>query len=492
MWVSEDRRVSSETRSRLAEGAAQAAPTAPHATPRAPGGKQSGPERFWDPRRVRIALGVMMGVSIAFHVWVGPWSAVPEGIDVNDVEGEVGIPVDIVTEPAPDPTPTAQPQATENPSEDNAATGKRGVDGGAPDGALPDAHPDVADAGPDVVADAANDAAVDAPSDGGAEAAATKDPMAMFGATNDLKAAEVYVDIVVNGEEIRKHPVGAHMGGLLSSIPEWDSFIAGTGVDPVKQFNWVRISGPSIVNSSKDVIIVRYTAPDAVVDKAIDVIASRSFQGGPFDAGTPGVKGALGTADNAPRVFLRPRSGVLAVVPPSYAPTAAKVLSTATVAAHVLPGEAMRMRLRDPWRPFPMIPKTVTEVRLWIVPKSDGGADVFAEGDCATEAECSDAADKIQRVFDGYTTGLAGIATRAVTHGLFDSLEVSSEGKKVKAHLEPNQDQLETLMDLVGKQINRIKSPPPPPSAASTASAGSLKPPPRPSAPPSTSPPRPR
>jgi len=453
--------------SALGRGAAEGAPTAPHATPRPrkSRAKKSGPERFWDRKRLRVAFGTMLFASFLVHLFFAPWSFAPPPFEVRDVEGETAIPVDLLEpekEPEPEPPPVQQ-QVADNPAEKDpagvgagdAAAVKAGVDasdGGA--GPIPDAEPDVHDAGPDVTD------------------AAPRDPVAMAGDVGQAQAGEALVVLLVNAAEIKKHPIGSQMGPLLSSIPQWDDFIAGTGVDPINQTDWVLISGPGLVDTSNDVIIVRYSAPDAVVDKAIDVVAKKYDRGGPFDAGVPGVRAALGHADRAPRVFLRPQSHLLAVVPVHYANTAAKILVRSKVSPNVRPGEAMRLTLKRPYQPFPQIPKTVSELRLWVLPHADGSAEVLAEGDCATDADAKEAADAINKVVMSYRTNF-WVAT--FTKGLLNSLDVKSSGKLVTLHLDASQDQIEAILSLVEGQVRAMKSPKPapPPSGSAPAPAPS-------------------
>jgi hypothetical protein len=262
------------------------------------------------------------------------------------------------------------------------------------------------------------------------------------------------------------------MGPLLSSIPQWDDFISGTGVDPISQTDWVLISGPGLIDTSNDVIIVRYSAPDAVVDKAIDVVSKKYEHGGPFDAGVPGVRAALGHADKAPRVFLRPQTHLLAVVPVPYANTAAKILVRSKVSPNVRPGEAVRLTLKRPNHPFPDIPKTVSELRLWVLPRSDGSAEVFAEGDTASDAEAVAAADDIGKVVGRFKSNFL---VRALTKGLLNGVDVKSSGKLVTLHLDANQEQLEALLSIVEGQVRARKGPAPPPSASAPAPSSSAK-----------------
>src|SRR5262249_2284501 len=132
----------------------------------------------------------------------------------------------------------------------------------------------------DASADAARDASSDAPSDALAEpdgpipltagdaaspdggpvaATGPRDPAAIIGAAGNVQADAVLVMVVVNAEVIRQNPVGAKMGYLLRGIPQWDDFMSGTEIDPVRDTDWVMISGPSLVNTSRDVVMIHYS-----------------------------------------------------------------------------------------------------------------------------------------------------------------------------------------------------------------------------------------
>jgi hypothetical protein len=421
---------------------------------------KTGPERFWDRRRVRIALAVALVASLAGHYAISPFTLFPSGIEVRDVEGDTTIPIDVLDPGAPLAQVESAPEAPsvhegEGPRQANHTLNDGGIEPLLKD-AAPDSPPDAADASE---VDA-NDAAV---ADAQGPDAAPHDPVSMVGDVGKVQADEALVVLLVNAQEIRKHPVGSQMGALLSSIPQWDDFIAGTGVDPIQQADWLLISGPGLVNTANDVILVRYNAPDSVVDRAIEIISKKSSNGRDFDAGVPGMRAALGTADRAPRVFLRPQHGLLAVVPPFYAAKAAALLAHVRVSPRVRPGEAMRLTLKKPYQPFPDIPKTVTEVRLWIVPLSNGGAEVFAEGDCANATDATDASDHVNKVFDRLRNNMV---VTLVTRGLLKSLDIHADQTHIELHMTATEEQLDAILTLVGGDITSMKQSAPPPAAA--------------------------
>jgi hypothetical protein len=163
------------------------------------------------------------------------------------------------------------------------------------------------------------------------------------------------------------------------------------------------------------------------------------------------MKAVNGYADRAPRVFLRPQPHVLAVVPADYARTAARILRAASVPAILKrPEEALRLTLVHPHGPMPGIPESVTELRLWIVPRdADGGADVYGEGDTASPAAASAASRAIASlVMDQNSFGV-----QLVTRGLLNGVELRADGRTVRLHLSASKDQIDVVLAFVGGQL---------------------------------------
>jgi hypothetical protein len=439
-------------RAGLGDGAADAAPTAPHATPKVAQGRPSGPAWFWARWPVRVAFGLSLLVSGAAHCTVLPFDA-PHGFEVNDVDGEAAIPIDVITQeepPPPPPAPPVAPPETPEGEKEKALALVARLDAGprveaGTDGAARDAGPDAAG---DAAADGASrevDSGLLAANDGG-PTSGPRDPEAIVGAAGAVQADVVLVMLVVNAEVIRQNPVGARMGYLLRGIPQWDEFMSGTDIDPVRDTDWVLISGPSLINTARDVVLIHYAASDAVVDRAIAVVSRKYDKGGPFDAGVRGVRATRAHADRAERVLLRAQSHVLAVVPPSVAEKVARQLVASRVPPHVRPGEAVYLRLVNPHHPMPEIPEAVSELRLRVVPRPDDGADVFLEGDTKDALTAAAAAPLVRQMIRRHDDPF----TSLLTHGLLDHVEVSAEGSLVKVHLLATREHIETLVALVG------------------------------------------
>ncbi len=431
----------------LGEGAAQAAPTAPHATPSLDRRARSGPERFWARGRVRVVLALCAVASAVLHASAVPLD-MPHGFEVKDVEGEATIPIDVIAADEPPSPPPPPPSTPSQPPVDDGESERARWKPPVPPVARRDAG----------AADAASDAALGDASKGGsdewdgaaplarAEAGAPgrRDPEAIVGAAS-VRADVILVKLVVNAEVIRSHPVGARMGYLLRGVPQWEDFMEGTDIDPVRDTDWVMIIGPSLVNTARDTVLIHYSAPDAVVDRAVGIVTKKYDHGGPFDAGVRGVKASLVHADRADRVILRPQPHLLAVVPPSVAEKNARALVGARL-SEPAEGDAVFLRLLNPHHPMPEIPDSIRELRLRVVPRADGGADVWVEGDAADAEAASQAAEAIRRLVRRHNDAI----TSLLTHGLFNRVDVGTDATTVKVHLAATREQIETLVALVG------------------------------------------
>ncbi len=467
-------------------GAALEAPTAPHAT--SPAGrpeKLSGPARFWDTRRIRIALIATFALSLVAHWFVAPWNLLPpsSGVEFMDPAGELAIPVDLLGEEAPPPPEPAPPPPTPADPTPNAKdptapgkpdAGPRIVDAGAPD--APEKLAEVPEAGVVASADggeptdagAADGSAIE---DGGLVATADagagpgsggpRDPESMFGLSKVVNAGVQNVVLGVNVALVRKHPVGARMGPILQAIPQWRDFLKGAPapVDPIRDTDWILIYGPSLIHTDKDAVLVRYNVGDDAVDSTIAAIARTYDKGGPFDAGVSGVKASLGYADNAQRVFLRPQSKLLVIVPPSHAHEAAMTFRR-QVPRGPPATEAMRLIVHHPSNqisiPGLKFSQSLKEIRFWIVPRADGGADVYGEGDCTDAAAAVDSADRLTELLKRQNS----IGVRFATRGLLNNAAVVAEGTKIKLHLLATPEQLEAVLQLAAAAVGAQVAPP--------------------------------
>ncbi|MGO8991870.1 MAG: hypothetical protein ACLQVI_00980 [Polyangiaceae bacterium] len=415
---------------------------------------RTGPERFWSNRWARVVGAVSLAVSLIVHYELSPWSFFPQrSLEFKDTEGEITIPIDMIEGPTPPepPPPVAPPPPTPaSPAKTAEGAGHGIVDAGAPR-----LHRDAGGApGPDGGANAERAAELakvssrDRIVDGGAGGGDASAPLAWGGdggSGDGVMAGPTLVEIRVNIAVVRLNPVGARMGPILLGIPQWEDFLGGTDVDPVKDLEWIWIFGPSLIHTEKDAAVLRYNMTDERAARNIAILSKHDVGGGKFDAGVPGVRAWRGRADNAWRVFMLPKPHIAAMVPPDFAKVAATAFSRVELRTPTGPKEAVRVMVKNPSHPMPFLPTSLTELRFWAVPHDGGGADAYVEADSRDAEAAEVAARQIRQLVQQQNS----IGVKIVTRGLLNDFEVTSEGAMVKGHLQVSQEQLEALYDLV-------------------------------------------
>lgn len=468
MWTREVAAVSDDPhKAPLAEGAGETAPTAPHATPVAAktGRKRSGPEKFWDARRARDALMVMLAASFVLHYVFSPFSLLPSGPSVTFAEPDADllIPADLLDDTTAE-KPAVGPAPNVTPPPDTTGEGpiaKSPLDAGA----RKDAAPNLRDAGvldAEGPADEGGMIASYVDEDGGAGdgGAFGRDPSSLLGGVGAVAAGTNKVTVLVNFQVIKSHPLGARIQPLLMAIPEWKQFMTGTAIDPYRDTDWLLVTGPSLINTEKDAIFIHYSVADGDVDKAVDAVSAQYAKGGKIDLGVPGTKAWRAYAHGAERTFVRPSTHFVMILPPAAAKAYATAYRNAGLKPRFRRGEALSVEALEPGGSVNVFPQSISKLRMWVVPRdADGGGDLYLEGDCPDAAAASAAATELKRTVQQKNS----VMVRLVTNGLLDGFDTSSDGPMMKGHLSASKEQIEAILNLVGGYLGV-----PPPSAATT------------------------
>jgi hypothetical protein len=400
---------------------------------------------------VRQGLAIGFGVSAVFHYFISPFSVMPSGppIEFREQAGDLSIPVDFIGEGTGDkPSATAQSQ------------NGTGAVAGATDGSVQDGE--VADGGADAEAQDAQAEEEDAGAgiaiaDGGVG----RDPQSLLGAAAAVSAGPNNITLMVNFEELRKHPDGARLALVLGGIRQWREFMANAQgaslLDPMRDADWMIIMGPSLLDTQNDAVFIHYKMPDAQVDKIIDEVSRHYDKGGPIDVGVHGVKAWKGFADRGERVFLRPRPHIAVIVPSSHAREFARVLVSAPITPHVHAGDGMSLRALHPGGSISVLPQDVSEMRMWIAPRaSDGGGDLYIEGDCPSDAAAQVDAEGIKTLIKQKNS----FGVRLLTAGFFNNVAVTTVGPQIHLHISATQEQIEALLSLAAGLVH-VTLPPP-------------------------------
>jgi hypothetical protein len=320
-----------------------------------------------------------------------------------------------------------------------------GADGGAVAAADSDAGADagaVAAADMDAGADAAT-VATSVPADAGSPVGTPTlgDPLSVSGGAAQFASKHPNVQVLINGERIRDHALGAMFGRILTSIPQWQSFFEGTDIDPIRDVDQLLITGPQLRDSSKVVVTMDYNVPQAKMRKAVDAIVQRSKpNGGPIE-GAP-VPAWKAQADRSERIFaMVPGKPLLYVLPTDSKDQLPKLKGAKGFGA--TPAAGIFLSMVTPGRAFkglPVeVPQTLEWLRLTVTPTSDGGADVLLE----TQDKDASLAGKDAAVLTGLVEMLRARAVIPFI-GQIDILDPTAfvaEGRLIRArtHVKPNQ-----------------------------------------------------
>jgi hypothetical protein len=213
----------------------------------------------------------------------------------------------------------------------------------------------------------------------------------------------------------------------------------------MRDVDWVLMSGSLVMGSTQqNVFVAHYNLSEPKADAAAATLLKRLPSAKRTVLGVPGVAAFTTTLDGADRLYLRPKPGVLAIVPPSEGRRAAALLQKADVPKSVRPGELFRLAYSGgaKLRMFDALPASIGAMRAWAEPGADAGIIVHAEGECPSESEAEQIARQMEKRI---ATSSAPALVRAVIGGLLERTRVWPDGSTVRIRVEINQQELEKL-----------------------------------------------
>jgi hypothetical protein len=367
--------------------------------------------------------------------------------DYDDHDASAIIPIDLdlmndepspsAESTAPPPPPTPPPPA---PTGDTATI----VDAGAPDAEAPrKKRPPPSDAG---IADAGpiEDAGV---VDAGPPS--VRDPIAAAGGAGKISAKDPNVQVLIAGNVIRKHQLGAAFAQILVLIPEWHQFFADSPIDPIRDLNHLLITAPRFRgDTSKVVAVMDFNVPEAKIRGALDLIVNSVNGSWLDDTPVPTARARVGGGD---RLFALVPGKKLLVVLPFEAKDQLEGLKKSKGFPNSKVGIAISMV--SPARPFKglfALPDTLKWLRVAVTPTADGGADVALEGGDASEADAQKHAPEITRAFDSVRV----VSLVITTLELVDHAEFVAEGASIKAQVHVSEAQLRRVVGMALMQLN--------------------------------------
>jgi hypothetical protein len=258
------------------------------------------------------------------------------------------------------------------------------------------------------------------------------------------------IALMLDFAQMRKHPDGSRLALVLAADPHWREMLVGTKIDIVRDFDWMRMSGPSLIDTSHDEIFLHYSVTDAAMDGALVAFAQKNV-GSPIQVPVAGAKVWKVTIDRSERAIVRATRHVVAMVPTSRVLDVARELVAhppATPLVHT--DEVMRVRAAHPSTGLTIMPSDISEMRVWIdAHAADGSADVYFEGDCPSSDAARVDADALRTTIRQKNT----FAVRLITEGLLNNVVVAPVGNQVHLRMHATQPQIEAVLKVAAGQV---------------------------------------
>jgi hypothetical protein len=419
----------------------------------------------------RRAFTIALAVAFFLHLplipsRLGEWLRVAffgETADYDDPDAQAILPLDLDLL-GEAPSAETSPGSRDVPAAGNTATPPP----------KPPAHeaPAIADAGAPTDAGAPHDAGrPDAASAASAAADAgpppLRDPVSTAGGAGKIAAKDANIQVLIAGNVIRKHELGAAFSRLLVLIPEWHQFFEDSPIDPIRDLNHLLITGPRFRgDSSKMVAVMDFNVPEPQIRAAVDLVIQRT--GGEWLDDTP-IPAAHAKILAGDRLFaLVPGKKLLVVLPLDAKDQLAgfkqnKGFRNGTV--------GIVISLLTPARPFKSIfplPETLKWLRVAVTPTADGGADVAVEvGDSSAEDAAKHAVE-ITKALDQVRT-IDMMITRI---DVIDHTEFTADADVMKARVHVTTRQLKLIMGFVEQRLKEQAAKQGAAAASATAVAG--------------------
>jgi hypothetical protein len=355
------------------------------------------------------------------------------GVPNEPVEELVGIPVELLADPAPmaevPPPATAEGAAVvvtpPKPKPPKAAF----KDAGAPD-ASTDAG--VADAAVAVDLDGGLADADTSPTDASTADAGVggRDPFAIAGELGKFQKGNVNVQIHLFVEPLKHHPAGRVIAGFLSQEPQWQEFLGPGGLDLLNNFSRIVIMAPQLIPSTQAGAFVEYTGDASLIRNAVDALVERS-EGAHWETKNKKPVAYVNLAGGERVFILYPNHGV-AIVPPKAAEQLIALTRFPPLAKPTTDEEVLQLMLKTPHRVRAFkhfgvaVPTSISMARVFVGGTPNGGAEIRLElEDESPQAAAAHAPDLEQDL-------------AKVTMGLF-SLRLNPEGSRIlgEARLSP-------------------------------------------------------
>ena len=272
-----------------------------------------------------------------------------------------------------------------------------------------------------------------------------QDPMSAAGGAGKIAAKDPNIQILLSGDVLRKHDLGAWAARLLVNIPEWRGFFQGSPIDPIRDFNHLLITAPRFRgDTSKLVAVMDYNLPPDVAREAIDQVLRRTNGVWLEDKAVPVAKARIA---GIPRLFAHLASRRLLVVLPVDAMDQLDRLKQAKSFRNSPEGVVVSMLTpARPFRDFFPLPETLKWLRVALTPTPDGGVDLALDaGDRSHDEAVAHAATLTLEVEARRKVDVLGLASFEIV----DAVTFAADGDVIRARTHLSRSKLHMIMGWV-------------------------------------------
>lgn len=241
-------------------------------------------------------------------------------------------------------------------------------------------------------------------------------------------------------DALRTHSTGRRMGKAIAKLEPLKA-LASPALDPLRDLDKVVWLGTTDVRSSRGSQVIETKAHEAELDLAVRRLA-------PVAAEAAASSFVVKIGKRSANATLAP--GTVALLDLEVAPFSGPLISAPP------PGELVQMRLNEPGKSFPSVPRSITKGTMTVTSRDDGGVEVTMAGTCADEAE----AKLAQKVVAANVQKYNVFPFRLITRKALDTAKVSHEGPVVTVDVALSKVQVEAFAQILADEMNADLSAP--------------------------------
>jgi hypothetical protein len=296
-----------------------------------------------------------------------------------------------------------------------------------------------------------------APPDAGAPPVARRpidDPNKAAGDASKVAAKNPNVRIYLATDVMREQALGMKFGRLLAGIKQWRELIGGTGINPVRDFDHILISGPQMRDIRDLVAVMDFNLTVPRMRKAVDKVIARSKPAGRWiDRKGPPEVAAIG-ARSERRVALLPKQRILVVLPTSGEK---QIPALKSLKPFRKSGRAMIIVfVVTPWRAFigapVQFPKSIAWLRLRLLPKGGGAYQLEVDAKDGSAADAKRNAAEVEKLVESIRP--VPVISLFVKKYFFGKPSFEVHGSTIRATAEVSGAQIDRILDLLGQRLN--------------------------------------